>query len=90
MEEEDSGYEEDLDLWSPPKNVPIDISRPKTLFIRVLKRYQADIEVAKYMLKCGQALHKMIISTCGDLSAKELYREFLMAAKGSTYTVKCI
>lgn len=90
MEEDDSGHKEDLDLWSPPKNVPIDMSRLKTLFITVLKRYQVDIEVAKYMLKCGQALHKMIISACGDLSAKELYREFLMAAKGSTYTVKFI
>ncbi|KAM1255066.1 hypothetical protein ACFX2G_029941 [Malus domestica] len=74
----------------PPGFVPICLlSHLKTIAIQRFKGREVEMELAKYLLKNGRVLDKMITDT--SLQTKELCKKFAMFQRGSvTCEVECI
>lgn len=84
--EEGSEDEEGSEHWNPPESVPICcLSHLKFVSLRGFTGQRNEMEMAKYLLKCGEVLNKMTITTYNlDLNGKaKLYKEFLLVPRGS-------
>lgn len=84
--EEGSEDEEGSEHWNPPESVPIScLSHLKFVSFRGFAGQRNEMEMAKYLLKCGEVLTKMTIAIYNlDLNGKaKLYKEFLLVPRGS-------
>ncbi|XP_040375610.1 F-box/LRR-repeat protein At4g14103 isoform X2 [Rosa chinensis] len=78
--------------WNPPEQVPSSLlSNLKTICFKGFKGRLFEMEMIKYLLKNGQLLNKMTISTGLHLSydrQNDLYTEFMMFHRAATCHVE--
>ncbi|KAM5584047.1 FBD-associated F-box protein [Rosa sericea] len=78
--------------WNPPEQVPSSLlSNLKTICFKGFKGRLFEIKMIKYLLKNGQLLNKMTVSTGLHLSydrQNELYTEFMMFHRAVTCHVE--
>ncbi|XP_062015505.1 FBD-associated F-box protein At4g10400-like isoform X1 [Rosa rugosa] len=95
LEDRTEGYTELSEShWNPPKEVPAGLSSNlKTISFKGFKGRLFEMEMIKYLLKNGQLLNKMTISTSLHLSydrQNELYTEFMMFHRAATCHVEFV
>ncbi|PRQ33652.1 putative F-box domain, FBD domain, leucine-rich repeat domain, L domain-containing protein [Rosa chinensis] len=93
LDDRTEGHKELSEIhWNPPEQVPSSLlSNLKTICFKGFKGRLFEMEMIKYLLKNGQLLNKMTISTGLHLSydrQNDLYTEFMMFHRAATCHVE--